>query len=156
MSQVLISSSKKTSAILIRAVLVLVAALITSSFMAQGNCQVDELLKKNRPLLESYQFIKFFPIETNRQTEKVEYSYLLNRDTKYRLVIVDNGVKGERMMVTLRDPQKKVMATNKDKQKRDFMNQLDFVCPVTGVYYFEVSFEDGRKDCGLNILGYQK
>jgi len=141
---------------LIRTFFVLVAGLLVQTFFAQDNCRVDEMFAKNRSLLGDYQFIKNFPIETNKQVEKVQYTYILNRDTKYRMVIVDNGVKGERMKVTIRDSGRKVLTNNKDKQKAGFLTQLDFVCPATGIYYFEVTFENDHKDCGLNILGYQK
>lgn len=139
-----------------RMLVFLLAGLFSQTLLAQNICDPEELLKKNKPLLEDYQFIKTFPIEITKQGEKVKYSYVLNRETKYRLVSVDNGVKGERMVVVIRDPAKKVMATNKDKQKKTYLTQLDFVCPATGVYSFEVTFENDHKDCGLNILGFKK
>jgi hypothetical protein len=133
----------------------LVASLFSVSLFAQ-KCDYDDLLNKNLSLLDNYKFIKSFPVETSRQAEKADYSYLLNRDTKYRVVIADNGRKGERMIVTVRDRDKKVVATNRDKQKKTFSTQMDFVCPATGIYYFEAVFEEDHRDCGLNILGFQK
>jgi hypothetical protein len=141
---------------LFRTLFVLFTGLLVHTSFAQNNCKVDEMFAKNRSLLGDYQFIKNFPVETSKQVEKVQYTYVLNRDTKYRMVIVDSGVKGQRMKVTIRDSGRKLLTNNKDKQKPGFVNQLDFVCPATGIYYFEVTFENDHKDCGLNILGYQK
>ena len=141
---------------LFRVLFLMFAGFCAQGFLAQNDCKVDEMFAKNRSLLGDYQFIKNFPIETSKQVEKVQYTYVLNRDTKYRLVIADNGVKGERMKVVIRDAAKKKIADNKDKQKSGFVNQIDFTCPSTGIYFFEATFENDHKDCGLNILGYQK
>lgn len=123
---------------------------------AQNSCNYEAMQNENINLLDGYKFIRSFQVETTKQNEKAGYSYLLNHDTKYRLVIVDNGNKGERMMVSIRDRDKKIISTNKDKQNRSFLKVLDFVCPSTGIYFFEIKFEDDRRDCGLNILGFQK
>ena len=134
---------------------VFVTSFLTMTASAQ-KCDYEAMLNNNMPKLEGYKFIKSFPVETDKQAETAEYNYLLNHDTKYRLVIVDNGNEGERMLVTIRGRDKKVLATNKDRQKKTFSTVVDFVCPATGIYFFEVSFQDGRRDCGLNILAFQK
>ena len=141
-----------------RGVALLLLAMSVSSWVVilWKGCNSDEMLKANLQKLDGFKLIRSFPVETTKNNEKTEYSYLLNRDTKYRIVVVDNGKKGERMAVTVRGREKKVLASNKDKQKRDFSEVFEFVCPETGIFYFEAEFENGRRDCGLNILGYQK
>ena len=139
-----------------RASFFFLACLFTVSLPAQPGCDAEDLLKKNVTKLDAYKFIKYFPVETNKQTEKVEYSYVLNGDTKYRLLVIDKGTKGEKMMVTVRDRAKKIVATNKDRQNRTYSEVMDFTCPATGVYFFEARFEGDIRDCGLNILGFQK
>jgi hypothetical protein len=154
MSQILNAPIMRSK--LTRILIFLFAGFFSQALMGQNNCDLEEMLKKNKSLLEDYQYIKTFPIEITKQVDKVRYSYVLNRETKYRLVTVDYGAKGERMVVVIRDPAKKVFANNKDKQKKGYLNQVDFVCPSTGVYFFEVTFENDHKDCGLNILGFKK
>jgi hypothetical protein len=131
-------------------------SLLCSALPAQKQCNFEEILNANVQKLDGYKFIRFFPVERTKQADRTEYSYLLNRDTRYRMVLADTENKGDRMMVTVRDRDKKVLATNKDKQKRGLLEIIDFTCPATGIYFFEVRFEDGSRDCGINILGYQK
>lgn len=133
--------------------LIAMACLISGTMFSQ-NCDHNYLMEKNISLLSDYKLVKSFPVETNKQSEKAEYSYVLNANTKYR--IVNAQADGKKMIVIVKDRGRKIIASNKDKQKKNYSPVLDFTCAETGVYFFEVKFENDERTCGLNILGFQK
>lgn len=130
--------------------------LCISSFSSGNSCDPDEFLKKHAEALDDYVFIKSFPIETGKSTEKVEYSYVLSRGMNYRIVICDQDEAGKKMIVNLLDRNKKLIASNYLKSNKKFYGTLNYVCAATGVYYVEAFFEDEKKSCGLTILGFKK
>ena len=122
----------------------------------QEGCNADALRDQHVQQLGDYKFIKVFPVESGKGAEKSTFSYVLNGDTKYRLVVAPSGRHGNNMLISIKGRDRKLLATNKDKQKKAYLAQLDFVCPSTGIYFFEASFADEAKDCGILILGFQK
>jgi hypothetical protein len=134
----------------------LVIGLLTSSFSGGPGCDPEGLLKKYAGLLDDYVFIKSFPIETSKEGDKSEYSYVLSRGINYKIVVCDNNEEGKRMIVNLLDRNKKLIASNYLKSNKKFYPSLNYNCSATGVYYVEVFFEGEKKGCGLNILGFKK
>lgn len=136
--------------------LLLGAAVISASFIGLDGCDPSALLKKNTPALQEYTFVKSFPVEIKKNGEKSEYSYVMSKDTKYRLVVCDGDGTNTRMIVNVYDRDKKLIISNFTRRNKVFSEKLDFDCKATGVYYVESFFENENKGCGLNILGYKK
>jgi len=134
----------------------IITSLLICSFTPPNSCDPEELLKKYASELDDYVFIKSFPIETTKTGDKAEYSYVLSRGINYRIVVCDQGEEGKKMVVSLLDRNKKLIATNYLKSSKKFYATLNYVCSATGVYYVEASFEGEKKGCGLNILGFKK
>lgn len=119
-------------------------------------CDPEALLKKCAPELADFVFIKTFNIESKKDGEKTEYSYVLSRGSVYRIVVGDEEGTSHKMIVNLLDRNKKLIATNYLKSGKKFFPVLNYECAATGVYYVEAFFDGEKKGCGINILGFKK
>lgn len=138
-------------------IVVLAIIIIVSTSVKTGPpCDSDAFMNSCAPSLEDYVFIKTFPIESSKQGAKTEYSYVLSRGSSYRIVICDKGETGSKMIINLLDRDKKKITSNYLKSSKKFFSLLNYTCAATGVYYIEAFFEDEKKGCGLNILGFKK
>jgi hypothetical protein len=129
--------------------------LLTTSFTSDP-CDIECLQIKGQAALNDFTFIKQFPVEISQDESSFEISYVLSVNSTYRIVIADNEIKGKRMIVRLLDRNKKLISTNILSNTRQFAANIDFVCPVTGVYYIQASVERNNTGNGLVILGYKK
>ncbi|MES2760891.1 MAG: hypothetical protein V4677_01740 [Bacteroidota bacterium] len=129
---------------------------VAFSFDTKSNCDPETLLKNCASDLDDFVFIKSFPVETNKTTEKTEYSYVLSRAITYRIVVCTQNEADKKMVVNLYDRNKKLIASNYLKSSKKFFPTINYTCSATGVYYVEAFFDGDKKGCGLNILGFKK
>jgi hypothetical protein len=130
--------------------------LLMCSFSSSGpECGSDEYLEKFAPALGDYTFIKVFNVQVNKADAKSEFSYVFSKGSNYRIVIGDVNEEGNRMIVSLFDRNKKLIASNYLKSSRKFFPSINYACSATGVYYVEAAFENGKTGCGINILGFK-
>ncbi|MFL5765050.1 MAG: hypothetical protein ACJ77K_13985 [Bacteroidia bacterium] len=118
-------------------------------------CGSDEYLEKFAPALADYTFIKSFNVQLSKQDDKSEFSYVFSKGSTYRIVIGDMNPEGNRMIVSLYDRNRKLIASNYVKSSRKFFPSINYACSATGVYYVEAAFENGKTGCGINILGFK-
>lgn len=130
--------------------------LLFASFRAGPKADPDALLTKCAPSLEEFVFITTFKINSGKEGEKTNYSYVLSRGTNYKIVICEQNENGNRMIVNFYDREKKLVASNYLKATKKFFPSISYNCQVTGVYYVEAYFEGEKKGSGLNILGFKK
>lgn len=132
------------------------AMLLCTSFIQKPSCDPEKMMDACAPALEDFVFIKSFAVECKKQNETTEYSYVLSRGVNYRVVICDEFGDNRKMTVSMFDRNRKLIATNYLKSARKHFPSLSYNCAATGVYYFEASFGDEKKACGINILGFKK
>jgi hypothetical protein len=121
-----------------------------------GGGDPETLLTKCAPSLEDFVFITTFKINSEKDGEKTNYSYVLSRGTNYKIVVCEQGNGGNKMVVNFYDRNKKLVASNYLKSSKKYFPSISYNCQVTGVYYVEAYFEDDKKGFGLNILGFKK
>jgi hypothetical protein len=125
---------------------------------AGAQCTSDAFLDKCASSLGEFTFIKSFNITIDKKTaeSKYEYSYVFSKGSTYKIIICDENIEGNKMIVTLFDRNHKMIATNFNKASKKFYPLFSYPCSATGVYYLEVTFENGKEGCGVNILGFNK
>lgn len=127
------------------------------SFIAKSqSCGTDSFLDQCAPSLGDYTFIKTFMVDVKKEGEKKEVSYVFSKGSTYRIVICDEGVKGNEMKVTLSDRNKKTISSNYLSSSRKYFPVINYTCTATGVYYVESSFKPSKTGCGVIILGFSK
>jgi hypothetical protein len=127
-----------------------------TGFKSFRGADPDALLTKCAPGLEDFVFITTFKINSEKEGEKTNYSYVLSRGTTYKIVVCEQNESGNRMIVNFYDRSKKLIASNYLKPSKKFFPSISYNCQVTGVYYVEAYFEGEKKGNGLNILGFKK
>lgn len=138
------------------AALAVFGSLFLVGFKTPTGCDPDALLTKCAPSLEDFVFITTFKINSEKQGDKTNYSYVLSRGTNYKIVVCEQNPDGNRMIVNFYDRSKKLVASNYLKPSKKYFPSISYNCQVTGVYYVEAYFEGESKGCGLNILGFKK
>lgn len=137
--------------------IVLVAiSLLLFSFASNPPCESDEFVDSCAPALGEFVFIKTFNVNVDKPGNKTEYSYVLSRDSEYKVVVCDQNDPGKKMIVNFYDRSKKLIATNYLKSNKKFYPTITYKCAATGVYYVEAFFEGDKCGCGINILGFKK
>ncbi|MDP2387393.1 MAG: hypothetical protein Q8M29_13540 [Bacteroidota bacterium] len=139
----------------------LFVALITfvgSSFSGdQGKgCDLESLFESNAANLQPYTFMKKFDVKVDKSGEKIEYSYVLSRDSEYKIMIFDMNEEGKKMVVNFYDRNKKLIASNYLKSSKKIFPSITYKCAATGVYYIEAYFEGEKNGCGINVFGFKK
>ncbi len=140
---------------ILRTALVLVLNFSCSIMVTGQECDTEALRVKSSAALRGFTFMKSFPIESADSDSKQSFSYVLSKDVSYCIVGADSE-KNNKLVVNLLDRNRKVIATNYIKQKKEFLPSIKFNCDATGVYYLEAYFKENKNSCGLLILSYQK
>jgi hypothetical protein len=130
--------------------------LILTSFIGGPPCTSDEFVDSCAPALGDFVFIKTFNVNVDKPGNKTEYSYVLSRDSEYKIVVCDQNEAGRKMIVNFYDRSKKLIASNFLKTTKKFYPTISYKCAATGVYYVEAFFEGDKSGCGINILGFKK
>jgi hypothetical protein len=127
-----------------------------SSFIVNPPCESDDFVDSCAPALGDFVFIKTFNVSVDKPGNKIEYSYVLSRDSEYKIVVCDQNDPGKKMIVNFYDRSKKLVASNYLKSNKKFYPTISYKCAATGVYYVEAFFEGDKSGCGINILGFKK
>lgn len=139
--------------------IVIVNVLFVNTTAVYGQCSSDEFMDKCASTLGGFTFIKSFEVLSSKNVKESpnDFSYVLSKGSTYMIIICDQNVAGNKMVVELYDRNKKLIASNFNKQTKKFYPSLSYPCGATGVYYIESYFENGKQaTCGVNILGFNK
>ena len=136
--------------------ILIVTLLSLFSFATNPPCESDEFIDSCAPVLGDFVFIKTFNVNIVKPGNKTEYSYVLSRDSEYKIVVCDQNDPGKKMIVNFYDRNKKLIASNYLKATKKFYPTINYKCAATGVYYVEAFFEGDKNGCGINILGFKK
>ena len=137
--------------------LVLLMGYIFFPRITYGQCDLDNFLDNCAPSLDTYTYIKKFPVTIKRKkSENVVFSYVFSKGSTYKLIVCDQSKKGEKMIINFYDRNRKLITSTYDKKTRQHYEVLLFPCKATGVYYIEGQFEGSGGGCGVCILGFDK
>ncbi|BDC99626.1 hypothetical protein [Persicobacter psychrovividus] len=122
---------------------------------AQAQCSSDaytETCLSN--LKDGFTFLKSFKVDgQGGAKQKVEYSYVFSKDTKYYINVAgEGGVDG--IVVTMYNSNRKLVATNYANGK--FYPGITYPCNATGIYYITFTFKDSKNYCGGSVLGFSR
>lgn len=122
-----------------------------------GQCDSEGFLDECVPSLDTYTFIKKFPVSIKRKkSENMVFSYVFSKGSTYKMIVCDQNNKGEKMIINFYDRNRKLIASTYSKKNREHHEVLLFPCTATGVYYIEGKFEGSGGGCGVCILGFDK
>lgn len=122
----------------------------------QGDCDPDALMENCAADLDDFVFVKSFEVAAKNENDKSNYSYVLSRDITYRIIACESTANKRCMVVNLYDRSHKLIASNQIPGTKKIFPLISYQCSATGVYYVEVTFENNKGGCGLNIIGFKK
>jgi hypothetical protein len=124
----------------------------------QVNAQCDFNSQSQRciqNLHDGFIYIKSFEVDgLNGEKEKIEYSYVMTRDTQYYLNICTPEADLDGIIVTIYDSQRNAVSSNYTDGK--FYEALIFQCSATGIYYITFTFNGSKNFCGSSVLAFKK
>ncbi len=135
----------------------LIAALqIAGIGRANAQCSsdghVENCLGK---LKDGYTFLKSFKIDgQGGSKDKVEFSYVFSKDTRYFINICSEGADTGGIVVTMYDSNRKMVGTNFLNGK--FFPGIEYPCAATGIYYITFTFQAPSAYCGGSVLGFSR
>jgi hypothetical protein len=108
-----------------------------------------------KDLHDGFIYIKSFEVDgRNGEREKIEYSYVMTRDTQYYLNICTPESNSDGIIVTIYDSQRNPVSSNYADGK--FYEALIFQCSATGIYYLTFTFDGSKNFCGSSVLAFKK
>jgi hypothetical protein len=104
---------------------------------------------------DGFIYIKSFEVNgQNGKKEKIEYSYVMAKETQYYLNICTPGEDPDGIVITIYDAQRNPVSTNYADGK--FYQAIIFQCNATGIYYISYTFNGSVNYCGGSILAFKK
>ena len=104
---------------------------------------------------DGFIFVKSFNVDGQQGAkEKVEYSYVMTRDTQYFMNVCTPEEDSDGIIVTIYDSKRNPVSTNYADGK--FFPALIFECKATGIYYIVYTFQDSKHYCGGSALPFKK
>ena len=135
---------------------ILLIALVFSTSFANAQCAAD--MQANTCISEmqdGFTFLKTFKVDgQGGARDKVEYSYVFSKDTKYFLNICNDGAETDGIVVTMYDSQRQMVLSNFNNGK--FYTGMIYPCNATGIYYITFTFHESRNHCGGSVLGFKR
>ncbi|MDP4266532.1 MAG: hypothetical protein Q8880_03775 [Bacteroidota bacterium] len=135
-------------------IIILILTLITSNLYSQ--CDTFEFLDDCTGQIKPFTFIKSFDVNfatKKGSSKKMEFSYPLNSGHTY--IFATCGGNEAKMILNLFDRNHKLIATNYIASSKKYYETLVYECNSTSEYFFEVSFENDQKTCGVVVLGFK-
>lgn len=132
--------------------------ILTASMpqIIKGQCETDEFLDKCASNLGTYNYIKTFITQTSsKKKTNPENLYVFSKGSTYK-IIACLGDPGGNMIINLYDKNHNLIASTYNEETKKHYTELQYPCPVTGVYYIRTTFEGIKEGCGMCILGFSK
>jgi hypothetical protein len=116
------------------------------------NIQTEECLAK---IQDGFIYVKSFPVDgRNGMKEKVEYSYVMTRDTQYYLNLCTPENDADGIIITIYDSERNPVSTNYADGR--FFQALIYQCSATGIYYISYTFNGSKNYCAGSTLSFKK
>lgn len=132
--------------------------MLTTSMpqIIKGQCETDEFLDRCASNLGTYNYIKTFITQTSsKKKTNPESLYVFSKGSTYK-IIACLGDPGGNMIINLYDKNHNLIASTYNEETKKHYSELQYPCPVTGVYYIRTTFEGIKEGCGMCILGFSK
>jgi len=102
-----------------------------------------------------YTLIKSFEVDGKGGTkEKIEFSYVFTKGTKYMVNVCGGVDTPDGVVVTLYDKYRNKVASNLfDGQ---VLKAISYPCAATGIYYITYTFQDSKDYCGGSTIGFKR
>lgn len=102
-----------------------------------------------------YTLIKSFEVDGKGGTkDKVEYSYVFTKGTKYLVNVCGDATSPDGVVVTLYDKYRNKVATN--SVNGSVVKAIAYPCSATGIYYITYTFEKSKEYCGGSTIGFKR
>lgn len=124
--------------------------------ITSGQCETDAFLDNCASNLGTYNYIKtFIAYASPRKKANPENLYVFSKGSTYKIIACMENPGGN-MIINLYDRNHNLIASTYDHTSKKYYSELQYPCPVTGVYYIRTTFEGTKDGCGMCILGFSK
>ena len=138
-----------------RIIVILLLVFFVIGSDAKAQCDTDNYANECIPqLTDGFNFLKSYKIDgQDGSKQKVEYSYVFTKGTKYMLNICAEGG-NDGIVVELFDSRRKKVGSSVHKGEN--LSAFVYPCNTTGIYYISYTFDDSNSFCGGSALGFKK
>lgn len=129
---------------------------ITAFSLAQAQCDANANAKNCVPMMANgYTLIKSFEIDgESGSKEKVEYSYVFTKGTKYLINVCGNDGTPDGVIVTVYDKYRNQVASS--KVNGTAAQAIAVTCRATGIYYLTYTFNKSVGHCAGSNVGFKR
>lgn len=136
-------------------VLILSLFLLFITVHSYGQCG-NELKREAYEKISGGTYLKDFRIRfedsSKKSPDKEEFTIMLYKGVRYRIVIKNDDTKPGEAVIKLYDDFK-IYVSSFDEASATHHNVLEFYCQKTQAYYLSGHFNDGIKGCAIIMLG---
>ena len=127
-----------------------------SASVSYGQCDAAGKAAGCAPNPKSgYTLIKSFEVDgKGGAKDKIEYSYVFTKGTKYLVNVCGNAETPDGVVVTLYDKYRNKVASNSIDGK--VVKAIAYPCSATGIYYITYTFEASEDYCGGSTIGFKR
>ena len=102
-----------------------------------------------------YTLIKSFEVDgKGGSKDKIEYSYVFTKGTKYLVNVCGNQETPDGVVVTVYDKYRNKVASN--LVEGSVVKAFAYPCSATGIYYITYTFENSIEYCGGSTIGFKR
>jgi hypothetical protein len=136
-------SLNQTITLMLQKFVIAMFALVPIAFSAVAQCHFESFHACIHSVKDSSRLVKSVSIENNNAAEeKVEFSYVMTKDTQYLIDMCDGGKRSAKAInVFIYDEYRNKITSIKPMRKKG----LVFICSATGIYYIEFQIPERRK-----------
>jgi hypothetical protein len=131
--------------------------LIARNGLAQ--CETDALNELSISEIQGkgFTFVKSYKVDgQGGAKQKVEYSYVFSKDTKYLFSINGKDDKSQGIILTIFDGNRKEVISNFDRVNNKFYHMFELQCKATGIYYMTFTFNNSKSYCAATVIGFRR
>ena len=122
-----------------------ITVLCFATSISYGQCDAAERAAGCTPNPDSgYTLIKSFEVDgKGGSKDKIEYSYVFTKGTKYLVNVCGSSKTPDGVVVTLYDKYRNKVASNLVEGK--VLKAISYPCSATGIYYITYTFEKSKE-----------
>ena len=123
---------------------------------AQAQCDPNANARTCIPMMaDGYTLIKSFEIDdNNKEKEKVEYSYVFTKGTKYLINVCGNDGTADGVIITVYDKYRNQVASS--QVNGNAAQAIAVTCKATGIYYLTYTFQQTSAHCAGSNIGFKR
>ncbi|HAS45413.1 MAG TPA: hypothetical protein DCS93_33320 [Microscillaceae bacterium] len=121
-------------------------------------CQAKQMVRKGIGTIpRGFTFLKGYPVDgKSGKKKRVEYSYILSRNSKYLITLATRNNKSEGLKITLLNARKKAIASSYVDGK--YYDGIQYTCQKTGLYYIRFTYDTKKTKsyCSGGVLSFRR